>query len=96
MQFRHEKVRAEQAASLIEAAPATFYWYGDVGLNTLPYLPGHILGASLDELATMPGPAWMVLTTDDANTLLGRRPGVLHVAMPVGEWDQWRLLRLDR
>jgi hypothetical protein len=96
MQFRHEKVRAEQAASLIEAAPATIYWYGDVGLNTLPYLPGHIRIASLDDLATMPGPAWMVLAADDANTLLARRPGVLHVAMPLGEGDQWRLLRLDR
>lgn len=96
MQFRHEKVRAEQAATLIEAAPATIYWYGDVGLNTLPYLPGHILNASLDELATMPGPAWMIMTADDANTLLARRPGGLHVAMSVGEQDQWRLLRLDR
>lgn len=96
MQFRHEKVQAEQAAMLIEAARGTIYWSGDVALNILPYLPGHILNASLDELATVSGPAWMIMTTDDANALLARRPGVLHIAMPLGEWDQWRLLRLDK
>ena len=84
------------AETLIEAAPGRIYWYGDVALNTLPYLPGHILNASLDELATMPGPAWIIITGDDANTLLARRPGALHVAMPLGERDQWQLLRLGQ
>jgi 4-amino-4-deoxy-L-arabinose transferase-like glycosyltransferase len=96
MQFRHDKVQAEQAATLIEAAPGTIYWYGDVALNILPYLPGHILNASLEELSTIPGPAWIITTGDDANTLLARRPGALRVAMPLGERDQWRLLRLGQ
>ncbi len=95
MQFRHEKVQAEQAAALLQAAPGTIYWSGDVALNILPYLPGHILNASLEELATTPGPAWMIMTADDANALLARRPGALHIVMPLGEQNQWRLLRLD-
>ena len=96
MHFRHEKVQAEQVAVLVDAAPGTIYWSGDVALNILPYLPGQILYASLDELAAVPGPAWMIMTNDDANALLARRPGPLHVVMPLGEWDQWRLLRLDK
>jgi 4-amino-4-deoxy-L-arabinose transferase-like glycosyltransferase len=95
MQFRHEKVQAEQAAALVQAAPATIYPSGDVALNILPYLPGRILYASLDELAKVPGPAWMIMSNDDAATLLARRPGDLHIVMPLGEGDQWRLLRLD-
>ena len=96
MQFRHEKVQAEQAAALVDAAPGTIYWSGDVALNILPYLPGQILNASLDELAKVPGPAWMIMTNDDANALMARRPGPLHAVMPLGEWNQWRLLRLDK
>ena len=96
MQFRHEKVQAEQAAVLVDAAPATIYWSGDVALNILPYLPGQILNASLDQLAKVPGPAWMIMTNDDANALMARRPGQLHAEMPLGEWNQWRLLRLDQ
>lgn len=95
MQYRREKVQAEHAATLVEAAPGTIYWSGDVALNILPYLPGQILNTSLDELAKIPGPAWMIMTNEDANALLARRPGPLHVVMPLGEWDQWRLLRLD-
>jgi 4-amino-4-deoxy-L-arabinose transferase-like glycosyltransferase len=97
MKFRHEKIQAERAAALVKAAPATIYWVGDVALNILPYLPGRILNSSLDELSRTPGPAWMIMTSEDANALRERRPGSsLHVSMPLGEWNQWRLLHLDR
>jgi 4-amino-4-deoxy-L-arabinose transferase-like glycosyltransferase len=96
MQFRHERVQAEHAAAMMATAPATIYWSGDVALNLLPYLSGRIRNASLDELAAIPGPAWMIMTTDDADALLARRPTALRIVMPLGETQQWRLLHLDR
>ena len=60
-----------------------------------PYVPGRIRDATLDELGTVPGPAWMVLPADEAAALLARRPDRLHAVMPLGEAQQWRLLRLD-
>jgi hypothetical protein len=51
---------------------------------------------SLDELAALSGPAWMVLPIDQAEALVTRRPNKLHVVIPVGDAEQWRLLRLDR
>lgn len=96
MQFRQAWLDAEQMTTLVEAAPAPIYRTGDAALNVLPYVPGRIVNAqSLTELAALPGPAWMVLPTDQADALLSRRPDKLHTVMPVGETGQWRLLRLD-
>ena len=69
---------------------------GATALNVLPYVPGRILNATPDELAALSGPAWMVLPIDEAQALAARRPEQLHVIMPVGDAQQWRLLRLDK
>jgi hypothetical protein len=61
----------------------------------LPYVPGRIASASLRELTTVSGPAWMIVPTDQAATLLAQRPAKLHLVMPLGDVSQWRLLRLD-
>jgi 4-amino-4-deoxy-L-arabinose transferase-like glycosyltransferase len=97
--YRQEQMQATRITALVQAAPAPIYRTGDNGdtaLNVLPYVPGRILDAAPDELAKMPGPAWMVLPADLAAVLLARRPDKLHVVMPVGAAEQWRLLRLDQ
>ncbi len=96
MQFRQARVEGTRVSALVQAAPAPIYWSGDVALNLLPYLPGQIAYASLDELAAVPGPAWMIMTTGDAQALLARRPGPIKVVSPLGDVNQWRLLHLDQ
>ena len=60
------------------------------------YVPGRILNAKPAELPAIPGPAWFILPIDQADTLLAREPDKLHVVIPLGDAEQWRLLRLDR
>jgi 4-amino-4-deoxy-L-arabinose transferase-like glycosyltransferase len=95
MRYRQAQIEAAHVTSLVEAAPGPIYRRGDVALNVLPYVPDQILDASLAQMETVPGPAWLVATTADAETLLARRPDKLHTVMPLGEAEQWRLLRLD-
>jgi 4-amino-4-deoxy-L-arabinose transferase-like glycosyltransferase len=95
LQYRQARLEAREISALVQAAPAPIYRYGDTALNTLPYVPGRIVIATVDEMAAAPGPAWMILTTDQAKALLARRPQKLHVVMPLGDIGQWRLLRLD-
>ena len=95
MRFRPTQIEAAQITRLVQAAPGPIYRSGDTALNVLPYVPGRILNATLDELGTVVGPAWMVLPADEADALLARRPDKLHAVMPLGEAQQWRLLRLD-
>jgi 4-amino-4-deoxy-L-arabinose transferase-like glycosyltransferase len=94
--FRQAALDGARMSAAVQAAPAPIYWYGDVALNVLPYVPGRIRNASFDALTTMPGPAWIVTDIADAEALRARRPGVLHMVMPLGDVQQWRLLRLDR
>ena len=61
----------------------------------MPYVPGRILIATPDELASVEGPAWMLLPNDEAGALVAWRPGKLRIVMPLGDVEQWRLLRLD-
>ena len=96
MRFRPTQIEAAQIAELVRAAPGPIYRTGDTALNVLPYVPGRIRNAALEELGTVPGPAWMVLPAADAEALLARRPDKLHAVMPVGEAQPWRLLRLDQ
>jgi 4-amino-4-deoxy-L-arabinose transferase-like glycosyltransferase len=96
LRYRQATIDAAQITALVQAAPGPIYRTGDTALNVLPYVPGRILIATADELATVAGPAWIVVPTDQAETLLAQRPDKLHVIMPVGETEQWRLLRLDR
>ena len=95
MRFRPTQIEAARITQLVQAAPGPIYRTGDTALNVLPYVPGRIRNATLDELGTVPGPAWMVLPADEAAALLARRPDKLHAVMPLGEAQQWRLLRLD-
>ncbi len=94
-QYRQARIEAEELTALVQAAPAPIYRYGDTALNTLPYVPGRIIVATEDEMAAAPAPAWMILPTDQAETLPARRPGKLRVVRPLGDVGQWRLLRLD-
>ena len=81
--------------ALVQTAPGPIYRTGDTALNVLPYVPGRILIATPDALATVPGPAWMVLPNDQADALLARRANKLHIVMPLGDAEQWRVLRVD-
>jgi hypothetical protein len=94
--FRHTQIEAARVTALVQAAPAPLYRTGDAALNVLPYVPGRILNASFDELQTLPAPAWMVLPDAEAVALLARRPDKLRVVMPLGDQEEWRLLRLDK
>ncbi len=96
LRYRQAEIDAVRVTALVQAAPATIYRTGDTALNVLPYVPGRIRNATPDELAALPGPAWMVLPIGQADALVARRPDKLHVVMPVGDAGQWRLLRLDR
>ncbi len=94
--FAPSRIEAAQIAKLMQAAPGPVYRTGPTGLNVLPYLPGRIVQAtSLDELAAVPGPAWMALPPDQAEALLSRRPDKLQPVPPLPGWEDWRLLRLD-
>jgi 4-amino-4-deoxy-L-arabinose transferase-like glycosyltransferase len=93
--FRQAELDGARMTAMVQTAPAPIYWSGDVALNVLPYVPGSIRNASVQELETMSGPAWMVLADGEAETLASRRPDKLHIVLPLGETRQWRLLRLD-
>jgi 4-amino-4-deoxy-L-arabinose transferase-like glycosyltransferase len=95
-QYRQAQIEAARVTAAVQAAPAPIYRTGATALNVLPYVPGRILNATPDELAALSGPAWMVLPIDEAQALAARRPEQLHVIMPVGDAQQWRLLRLDK
>jgi len=93
--YRQAQIEAARITEQVQTAPATIYRTAGNALNELPYVPGRILDASPEVLAAMPGPAWMVVSPDLAQTLVARRPDKLHVVMSFGEVGQWRLLRLD-
>ncbi len=95
LQYRQTKMDAARVTALVQAAPAPICRTFDTALNILPYVPGRILNAKPDELAALPAPAWLILPLDQADVLLARRPDKLHVVMPLGDAEQWRLLRLD-
>ncbi len=95
LQYRQTKMDAARVTALVQAAPAPIYRTFDTALNILPYVPGRILNAKPDELAALPAPAWMILPLDQADALLARQPDKLHMVIPLGDAEQWRLLRLD-
>ena len=94
--YRQSKIDAARVIATVQSAPAPIYRTADTALNVLPYVPGRILNAKPEELPAIPGPAWMILPIDQADALLARRPDKLHVVIPLGDAEQWRLLRLDR
>jgi 4-amino-4-deoxy-L-arabinose transferase-like glycosyltransferase len=94
--YRPAQIEGARVAELVKAVPAPIYRTHDTGLNVLPYVPGQIFDAKLDELETVPGPGWMLVPAEEAAALLARRGNELHAVMTLGDDDQWRLLRLDR
>ncbi len=96
MKFRSSKIEGEQITKLVQSAPAPIYLMPGVGLNVFPYVPGRNTVASLLSLEKIAGPAWIAVATDNATTLIAKRPTSLHVAMPFGNDREWRLLRLDK
>jgi 4-amino-4-deoxy-L-arabinose transferase-like glycosyltransferase len=96
LRFRPTQVEAAQITRLVQAAPGPIYRTGVTALNVLPYVPGRIISVSLDELETIQGPAWIVLPNDDAGRLLVQRSNKLHVAMQLGQSQEWQLLRLEK
>jgi 4-amino-4-deoxy-L-arabinose transferase-like glycosyltransferase len=96
LHYAQARIDAGRVTALVQAAPATIYRTGDTALNVLPYVPGHILIATPEELAAVAGPAWLVLPIDQADALVAKRPDRLHVVLPLGEEEEWRLLRLDQ
>jgi 4-amino-4-deoxy-L-arabinose transferase-like glycosyltransferase len=95
LRYRQAWLDAERMTAAVQTAPGPIYRTGDTGLNVLPYVSGRILIATPDELASVDGPAWMLLPNDEATALLARRSDKLHAVMPLGDVAQWRLLRLD-
>ena len=93
--FRETQIEGARITALVKAAPAPIYCTGDTALNILPYVPGRILNATPDELEKVAAPAWMVLPNAEAAALISRRAGKLREVMPLGEREEWRLLRLD-
>jgi 4-amino-4-deoxy-L-arabinose transferase-like glycosyltransferase len=93
--FRPTEIDAARITPAIQAAPAPIYRIGVSGLNLLPYVPGRIIGvAAPSVLETIQGPAWIIVSDEQARGLLSHRPSDLHLVMPVGE-DDLQLLRLD-
>src|SRR5262249_4497650 len=90
LHYRQAWFDAEKMAAAMQTAPGPLYRTGDTGLNVLPYAPGRILIATPDELASVEGPAWMLLPNDEASVLAARRSDKLHVVMPLGDVWQWR------
>ena len=93
--YRQAPMEAAHVTAVVQAAPAPIYRTLDTALNVLPYVPGQIFEATPSELEAVSGPGWMVVTAAQADTLLARRTEKLHVVMPLGDVQQWRLLRLD-
>ena len=77
-------VEGRRSTALVEAAPGPIYWSGDVALNLLPYLPRPIPYGSLEELGEVPGPAWMIMTTADAEALVARHPELASYRAAIG------------
>lgn len=94
--YRQAWLDAERITAAMQTAPGPIYRTGDAGLNILPYVQGKVLIKTLDELAAVPSPAWMLLPIDQAAALSTPRPGALNVVMAVGNAKEWDLLRLDR
>jgi 4-amino-4-deoxy-L-arabinose transferase-like glycosyltransferase len=95
-QFRSARIDAARISEQVAAAPAPVYLTGSVGLNVFPLVPGRIIGTNMATLKTISGPAWIAVEPAEADTLLAARPKVVHLVMPFGQDEEWRLLRLEK
>jgi hypothetical protein len=95
-EFRMAKIDAERITELVHAAPGPIYRTGATGLNVFPLVPTRIIGVSLQALDTVGGPAWFAVSIEEAASLISKRGNALHLVMPFGDDEEWRLLRLDK
>ena len=95
-QFRSAKIDAERITELVRASPAPIYRTGPVGLNVLPYVPGRIIGTNIRALRSISGPAWLAVTSNEADRLMKQRPGAFRAVISFGGDEDWRLLRLEK
>jgi hypothetical protein len=92
--FRSARIDGAKIAEMVRTAPGPLYRTGPTGLNELLYVPTHIIGVKFADLRSIRGPAWFALPVDEAAQILETRKGELSVAMPFGQSQEWRLLRL--
>jgi peptidoglycan/LPS O-acetylase OafA/YrhL len=95
-QFREAQIDAARITAQMAAAPAPIYRTDSVDLNVFILVPGPIITKDMAALGAVSGPAWIAAEPDQANALMAERPKKLHVVMPFGQDDEWRLLRLDK
>jgi 4-amino-4-deoxy-L-arabinose transferase-like glycosyltransferase len=93
LRFRSSQIDAGRITALIRAAPAPIFRTG-AGLNVFPYVPGRIVIVPLQKMEAMTGPAWLAVTSDEADELFKKRPQALHMALSFGNKNGARLLRL--
>jgi len=94
--FRSARIDGANIAEMVRTAPGPIYRTGPTGLNELLYVPTHIVGVKFADLRSIQGPAWFALPVDEAVQILEARKGELSVAMPFGQDQEWRLLRLKQ
>lgn len=95
-QFREAQIDAARITAQMAAAPAPIYRTDSVDLNVFILVPGPIITKDMAALGAVSGPAWIAAEPYQANALMAERPKKLHVVMPFGQDDEWRLLRLDK
>jgi 4-amino-4-deoxy-L-arabinose transferase-like glycosyltransferase len=93
--YRQSAIDGARMAALVRASPGPIYRPGDAALNILPYVPGRIVNTTVDAMATVVGPAWLVVPPAQADTLASERPNKVHIVTPIGDDGQWRLLRVE-
>ena len=94
-QFRSSKIDAARIMERVRAAPAPIYRAGPAALNEFSYLPVRVATVDMRTLDALRGPAWIVAQTPEADELLAKRKGALHLVLAFGRPQQLRLLRLD-
>jgi hypothetical protein len=94
--FRSSRVEATLITKLVSGMPGPIYRIFPYALNVVPYIPARIHNANLNELETVSGPAWMIVSKDETEALIAKRAGALRVVHQFGRSEEWQLLYLDR
>jgi hypothetical protein len=95
-QFRSSRLDATLITKLVSGMPGPIYRIFPYALNVVPYIPARIHNANVNELETVSGPAWMIVSKDEAQALTAKRAGALRVVHQFGRSEEWQLLYLDR
>ena len=71
--YNHTRTDGAKITDLVRSAPAPIYRTGwHVALNELPYVPYRVTTTDLEAIATLARPAWLIVPTEDAHTLVGK------------------------